>query len=79
MADNKNNIDNLELGYQTELKKLALVADRFNSFMVETVNKYPNDKTRKLYSVSTLITESVEKNDTPNYSSKQKVEEIYRL
>ena len=79
MADNKNNVDNLELSYQTELKKLALVADRFNSFMVETVNKYPNDKTRKLYSVSTLITEIVEKNETPNYSSKQKVEEIYRV
>ena len=78
MADNKN-VDTVESGYQTELKKIALISKRFNAFITDTVNKYPSDKTRKLYAVSTLITEIVEKNELPNYSAKQKVEEIYRL
>ena len=79
MADNKNNQISVESGYQTELKKIALISKSFNDFIQDAVKKYPNDKTRKLVMVSTLITEIVEKNDTPDYTAKQKVEEIYRL
>ena len=79
MAENKNVIDNVENAYQAELKKIALISNRFNAYMDDVVKNYPTDKTRKLHLISTLITEIVEKNETPNYSSKQKVEEIYRL
>ena len=47
--------------------------------MSDVVKNYPTDKTRKLHLISTLITEIVEKNDLPNLSAKQKVEDIYRL
>ncbi|MBO5713465.1 MAG: hypothetical protein J6R88_04630 [Clostridia bacterium] len=79
MANEKNKIDNVETAYQTELKKIALISQQFNAFMNDAVKNYPTDKTRKLHLISTLITEIVEKNDTPTYSAKQKVEEIYRL
>ena len=79
MAEIKNKVDNVESGYQAELKKIALISNRFNAFMDEVVKNYPTNKTRKLHLVSTLITEIVEKNDVPNLSAKQKVEEIYRL
>ena len=79
MAENKNLVDNVENGYQAELKKIALISNRFNAFMSDVVKNYPTDKTRKLHLISTLITEIVEKNDLPNLSAKQKVEDIYRL
>ena len=79
MAENKNIIDNVDNAYQAELKKIALISNRFNAFMDEVVKNYPSDKTRKLHLVSTLITEIVEKNDVPTDTAKQKVEEVYRL
>ena len=56
MAENKNVVDNVENAYQLELKKIALISNRFNAFMDDVVKNYPTDKTRKLHLISTLIT-----------------------
>ena len=71
--------DITDLEYQAELKRIALISERLSSFITETVNNYPSDKTRKLYLVQSLITEIIEKNETPDFTAKQKLEEIYRL
>ena len=65
--------------YDVELKRIALIRERLTSFMKNAVNKYPSNETRKLNMVADLITEIIEKNDTPNYTSKNKVEDVYKL
>ena len=65
--------------YDVELKRIALISERLTSFMKNAVNKYPSTETRKLNMVADLITEIIEKNDTPNYTSKNKVEDVYKL
>lgn len=78
MTDNQNNFGLNEL-YSAELKRISLISERFGDFIKETVKKYPSDKTRKLVMVSELITEIIEKNETPKYGAKQKVEDVYRI
>ena len=56
-----------------------LLSNRLNAFIDETVKNYPSDKTRKLYLVSTLITEILEKPETPNYTAQNKVQDAYAL
>ena len=74
-----NTTEETDALYDVELKRIALISERLTSFMKNAVNKYPSNETRKLNMVSDLITEIIEKNDLPNYTSKNKVEDVYKL
>ena len=65
--------------YNTEVDVLKLFIERWNSFVNETVKSYPSDKTRKLVAVSDMIKEILQNDDAANVSSKQKIQEIYKL
>ena len=65
--------------YNTEVDVLKLFIERWNSFVNETVKSYPSDKTRKLVAVSDMIKEILQNDDATNVSSKQKIQEIYKL
>lgn len=65
--------------YKTEVDRLKLFSARFNAFVNQTVRDYPSDKTRKLAYVAEMITEILSRDDTPAYSSKEKIEEIYKI
>ncbi len=74
-----NTTEETDALYDVELKRIALISERLTSFMKNAVNKYPSNETRKLNMVADLITEIIEKNDLPNYTSKNKVEDVYKL
>ncbi|MBR5439921.1 MAG: hypothetical protein IKV61_06905 [Clostridia bacterium] len=65
--------------YNTEVDVLKLFIERWNSFVNKTVKSYPSDKTRKLVAVSDMIKEILQNDDAANVSSKQKIQEIYKL
>ena len=65
--------------YKTEIDRLKLFNARWSAFINQTVRNYPSDKTRKLAFVSEMITEILSREDTPTYTSKEKLEEIYKI
>ena len=69
----------VEESYKAEVQKLKLFSSRWSVFVNQTVKKYPSDATRKLVAVSEMITEILLKDDLPDYTDKQKIEDVYKI
>lgn len=65
--------------YKTEVQKLKLFASRWSLYVNQTVKKYPSDATRKLVAVSETINEILQRDELPDYTDKQKIEDIYKI
>ncbi len=65
--------------YKVEVDRLNLFTTRFNNFVKEVVNAYPSDKTRKLALVSEMLKEILTRDETETYTSKDKIEEAYKI
>jgi hypothetical protein len=65
--------------YQVEIDRLNMFTNRFNTFVNEIVNAYPSDKTRKLAMVAEMLKEILTKTETEAYTSKDKINEAYKL
>ena len=69
----------VEDAYKAEVQKLKLFSSRWSVFVNQTVKKYPSDATRKLVAVSEMITEILLKDDLPDYTDRQKIEDVYKI
>ena len=65
--------------YKVEVDRLNLFTNRFNNFVKEVVSAYPSDKTRKLALVAETLKEILTKEETEAYTSKEKIEEAYKI
>lgn len=65
--------------YEIEVQKLKLFASRWSLYVNQTVKKYPSDATRKLVAVSDMINEILQRDELPDYTDKQKIEDIYKI
>ena len=65
--------------YKIEIDRLNLFSARFNTFVKEIVNAYPSDKTRKLVAVTEMLKEILTQTETETYTSKDKIEEVYKI
>lgn len=74
-----DNTPPVEESYKAEVQKLKLFSSRWSVFVNQTVKKYPSDATRKLVAVSEMITEILLKDDLPDYTDKQKIEDVYKI
>lgn len=65
--------------YKVEVDRLNLFTNRFNNFVKEVVSAYPSDKTRKLALVAETLKDILTKEETEAYTSKEKIEEAYKI
>ncbi len=65
--------------YKIEIDRLNMFTTRFNAFVKDVVNAYPTDKTRKLVVVAETLREILTKNETEAYTSKDKINEAYKI
>ncbi len=65
--------------YKVEVDRLNLFTNRFNNFVKEVVSAYPSDKTRKLALVAETLKEILTKEETEAYTSKEKIEQAYKI
>lgn len=71
--------DHAKEQYKAEVEKLKLFNARWNSYVNSIVREYPSDKTRKLAYVSALITDILMREETPDYTAVQKIEDVYKI
>lgn len=65
--------------YDTEISKLKLFVEKFNEYVEEIVKQYPSDKTRKTVAVGQMIKDILNREETLEYTSKEKIAEIYDI
>ena len=65
--------------YETEISKLKLFIERFNDYVNDVVDNYPSDSTRKTAAVGQMIKEILNREESPNFTSKDKINEVYTL
>ena len=75
----KDITDHAKEQYKAEVEKLKLFNARWNSYVNSIVREYPSDKTRKLAYVSALITDILMREETPDYTAVQKIEDVYKI
>ena len=65
--------------YETEIAKLKLFIERFNAYVNDVVDNYPSDLTRKTAAVGQMIKEILNREESPEFTSKEKIKEVYTL
>lgn len=65
--------------YDTEISKLKLFIEKFNEYTEDIVKEYPSDKTRKTVVVGQMIKDILNREETLEYTSKEKIAEIYKI
>ena len=65
--------------YDTEISKLKLFIEKFNEYTEDIVKEYPSDKTRKTVVVGQMIKDMLNREETLEYTSKEKIAEIYKI
>lgn len=65
--------------YDTEINKLKLFIEKFNEYTEDIVKEYPSDKTRKTVVVGQMIKDILNREETLEYTSKEKIAEIYKI
>ena len=65
--------------YETEIAKLKLYIERFNAYVNDVVDNYPSDLTRKTAAVGQMIKEILNREESPEFTSKEKIKEVYTL
>lgn len=71
--------DSAKEQYRVEVERLKLFNARWNSYVNKIVKEYPCDKTRKVVVVSQKITEILMRDETFEYTAKDKIEDVYKL
>ena len=65
--------------YDTEIAKLKLFIEKFNEYLEDVVKEYPSDKTRKTVVVGQMIKDILNREETLEYTSKEKIAELYKI
>lgn len=65
--------------YDTEIGKLKLFIEKFNEYLEDIVKEYPSDKTRKTVVVGQMIKDILNREESLEYTSKEKISEIYKI
>ena len=65
--------------YDTEIAKLKLFVEKFNEYVEDIVKQYPSDKTRKTVAVGQMIKDILNREETLEYTSKEKIADIYNI
>ncbi len=65
--------------YETEVNKLKLFIERFNAYVSDVVDNYPSDMTRKTAAVGQMIKEILNREESLEFTSKEKINEVYTL
>ncbi len=65
--------------YDTEVSKLKLFIEKFNVYMEDVVSEYPSDVTRKTVVVGQMIKDILNREETLEFTSKDKISEVYKL
>ncbi len=65
--------------YDTEIAYLKLFIEKFNEYTEDIVKEYPSDKTRKTVVVGQMIKDILNREETLEYTSKEKIQEIYKI
>ncbi|MBO5926861.1 MAG: hypothetical protein J6Q38_04830 [Clostridia bacterium] len=65
--------------YDTEIGKLKLFIERFNNYMNDVVKTYPSDMTRKTVAVGQMIKDILHREESLEYTEKNKIADIYKL
>lgn len=65
--------------YDTEISKLKLFVEKFNEYVDDIVKEYPSDKTRKTVAVGQMIQDILNREETLEYTSKEKISDIYNI
>jgi hypothetical protein len=71
--------DSAKEQYKVEVERLKLFNARWNSYVNKIIKEYPCDQTRKLVVVSQKITEILMRDETFEYTPKDKIEDVYTL
>ena len=59
--------------YDTEISKLKLFVEKFNEYVDDIVKEDPSDKTRKTVAVGQMIQDILNREETLEYTSKEKM------
>ena len=65
--------------YETEINKLKIFIEKFNGYMDEVVSTYPSDITRKTVVVGQMIKDILNREESLEYTSKEKIADVYNL
>ncbi len=65
--------------YETEVNKLKIFIEKFNVYINDVVCNYPSDITRKTVAVGQMIKDILNREESIEYTSKDKVAEVYTL
>ncbi len=65
--------------YETEVSKLKIFIEKFNSYMGDVVSTYPSDLTRKTVVVGQMIKDILNREESLEYTSKEKISDVYKL
>ena len=63
--------------YDTEIERLRIFIERWNDYTQEIVKEYPNDRTRKTVAVAQVLKDILNREETPEFTSKEKIAELY--
>ncbi len=65
--------------YETEVNKLKIFIEKFNSYMDDVVSTYPSDSTRKTVVVGQMIKDILNREESLEFTSKEKIASVYKL
>lgn len=65
--------------YDTEINKLKIFIEKFNGYMDDVVSTYPSDATRKTVVVGQMIKDILNREESLEYTSKEKIAEVFEL